>query len=85
MIFQWEAKKRHNSNALILGSHPFLPEALWPTGIVIACVCVCVCLSVCQPLLVRAITHHLLKLGSTNLDQKMQDILLKVPIVLGAN
>ena len=59
----------------------FLPKALWPTGIVIACVCVCV--FVCQLLLVRAITHHPLELGSLNLDQKMQNILLKVPIVLG--
>ena len=44
---------------------------------------VCVYLCVCQLLLVCAITHHPLKLGSPNLDQKMQNILLKVPIVLG--
>ena len=47
--------------------------------------CVCVCLSVCQLLLVRAITHHPIKLGSPNLDQKMQNILLQVRIVLGAD
>ena len=48
-------------------------------------VCVCVCLSVCQLLLVRTITRHPFKLGSPNLNQKMQSILLKVPIVLGAD
>ena len=46
---------------------------------------VCVCLSVCQLLLVRTITRHPFKLGSPNLNQKMQNILLKVPIVLGAD
>ena len=50
-----------------------------------ASVCVCVCLSVCQLLLVRTITRHPFKLGSPNLNQKMQNILLKVPIVLGAD
>ena len=45
--------------------------------------CLCVCLSVCQLLAVRAITHHPFKLGSPNLDQKLQNISLKVPIVLG--
>ena len=63
----------------------FYPRPFWPTGIVIACVCVCVCLSVCQLLLVRMITRHPFKLGSPNLNQKMQNILLKVPIVLGAD
>ena len=43
--------------------------------------CHCLRLCECQLLLVRAITHHPLKLGSPNLDQKMQNILLKVPIV----
>ena len=50
------------------------------------CLCpyVCVCLCVCQPLLVvHAITHHPFKLGSPNLDQKMQNILLEVHNVWG--
>ena len=48
--------------------------------------CLCVCVSVCVSiLLVRAITNHPIKLGSPNLDQKMQNILPKVPIVLGAD
>ena len=46
-------------------------------------VCVSVCLSVCQLLLFRAITHHTCQLESPDLDRKMQNILLKVPIVLG--
>ena len=39
---------------------------------------VCLCVNF---LLVRTITHHPFKLGSLNLDQKLQNILLKVPIV----
>ena len=61
----------------------FYPMPFWPTGIVIACVCVCVC--ICQLLLVRMITHHTFRLESPDLDEKMQNILLKVPIVLGAD
>ena len=60
----------------------FYPRPFWPKGIVIACVCVYLC--VCQLLLVRAITHHTFQLESPDLDEKMQNILLKVPIVLGA-
>ena len=49
----------------------FLPEAnFWHSGIVVACVCLCVrpSVRVCDNhLLVRAITHHPLKLGSPNL------------------
>ena len=73
--------------APFIESVPFYPRPFWPTGIVIACVCVCVCvcLSVCQLLLVRTITRRPFKLGSPNLNQKMQNILLKVPIVFGAD
>ena len=48
-------------------------------------VCVCVYLCVCQLLLVRAITHHTFHLQSPDSDKKMQNILLKVPIVFGAD
>ena len=62
----------------------FLPEALLAYG---CChrLCVCVYLCVCQLLLVRTITHHTFQLESHDLDEKMQNILLKVPIVLGAD
>ena len=53
----------------------FLPEAsFWPSGIVVACVCLCVCVcpSVCP------------STPSTKFGQKMQNNLVKVPIVLGA-
>ena len=66
----------------------FLPEALLAYGYchcLRLCMCVCVCLSVCQLLLVRTITRRPFKLGSPNLNQKMQNILLKVPIVFGAD
>ena len=46
--------------------------------------CVCVCICVCQFLRVCSIAHHSSKLGSPNLDQKMQSILLKIPIVFEA-
>ena len=42
--------------------------------VVIASVCVC------EILLVRAITHHTFQLESHNLDEMMQNILLKIPI-----
>ena len=47
----------------------FTRGQFWPSGIVIACVCgsVCVCIN---HELVRSITHHPVKLGSPNLDQR---------------
>ena len=57
----------------------FYPRPFWPTGFVIACVSVCVC----QLLLVRVKTHHAFQLEAPDLDEKMQNILLKVPIVFG--
>ena len=50
------------------------------------CLRLSVCVSVCvcgNHELFRAITHHPFKLESPNLDQKIQNILLKIPIVLG--
>ena len=47
--------------------------------------CVCVYLCVCQLLLVRTINHLMSQLESPDLDEKMQNILFKVPIVLGAD
>ena len=53
---------------------PFFTRGqFWPSGIVITCVCgsVCVCVCVCiNHELVRSITHHPVKLGSPNLDQR---------------
>ena len=63
----------------------FFPEALLANGYC-HChrLCLCVCVSVClSTFLVRAITHHTFQLKSPDLDEKMQNILLKVPIVLG--
>ena len=45
----------------------------WPSGIVVACICLCVRPTVCvcgNHLLVRAITHYPVKLGSPNLDHR---------------
>ena len=58
---------------------PFGLRVLWSP------LCVCVYLCVCHLLLVRTITHHTFQLESPNLNEKMQNILLKVPIVLGAD
>ena len=59
----------------------FLPEAsfgLWVLSLVVSvCLCVCVC---GNHLLVRAITCHLFKLESPNMDQKSKTL-----IVLGGN
>ena len=54
------------------------PREFWPLGIVVDCVCLCVCPCVCvKPLLVRMVTHHLLKLGSPNLDQRCKTTWLR--------
>ena len=64
---------RLNSKLIILrcckSHHFFTRGQFWPSGIVIACVCgsVCVCIN---HELVRTITHHPVKLGSPNLDQR---------------
>ena len=64
----------------------FYPRPFWPTGIVIACVCVCICVSVNFCLSsVHTITHHTFQLESPDLDEKMQNILLKVPIDWGGD
>ena len=76
----------HSISVSDLSVSCFLPEALlafWYCHRL--CLCLCVYLCVCQLLLVRAITHHTYQLESPDLDRKMQNILLKVPIVLGAD
>ena len=51
----------------------------WPSGIVIACVCPCVGQSW------ACLCNNSSELESPNLDKKMQNILLKVPIVFGTD
>ena len=53
----------------------------WPTGIVVACVCVSVSLCV-NHLLVRTITWDPFQARITKFGPKMQNNLVKVPIVL---
>ena len=60
----------------------FLPETI--VGLQVLSLPACVCVSVNHEL-VRVIIHDPFKLVSPNLDQKMQSILLKVPIVFGAD
>ena len=63
-----------------------LPEAVLAYGYCHRlCLCVGVYLYVCQLLIVRTITHHTFQLESPDLDEKVQNSLLKVPIVLGAD
>ena len=61
----------------------------WPSGIVVACVCLSVCVSVCvcvrQP---RACPRHKsrrVQARTTKFGQKVQNNLVKVPIVLGGD
>ena len=61
---------------------PFLPEASF--GLRVLSLPACVRVSVNHEL-VCAITRHNFQLKSPNLDQKMQNILLKVPNVLGTD
>ena len=63
-------------------SFKFLPDASF--GLRILPLPACVRVSVNHKL-VRAITRHKFELESPNLDQKMQNILLKVSIVLGTD
>ena len=65
----WVCECWHNQPALAL-----LLEALLAYGY---CHCLSVC--VCQLLLVRVITHYMFQLESSDVDDKMQNILLKVP------
>ena len=66
----------------------FTRGQFWPSGIVVACVCLSVCVSVCvcvrQP---RACPRHKsprVQATTTKFGQKVQNNLVKVPIVLGA-
>ena len=66
----------------------FLPEASFGLRVLSlpASVCVCVCVSVCMCVnheFVRAITHHLFKLGSPNLDQRCKRPWLRSLLFLG--
>ena len=67
-------------STLVQGFAFFTRGQYWPSGIVIAWVCVCV-----STFFVRAITHLTFQLESSNLDQKIQQILLKVPIVFSVD
>ena len=60
----------------------FLPEASF--GLQVLSLPACVRVSVNHEL-ISAITRHNFQLKSPNWDQKMQNILLKVPIVLGTD
>ena len=62
--------------------HTFLPEASF--GLRVLSLPACVRVSVNHEL-ISAITRHNFQLKSPNWDQKMQNILLKVPIVLGTD
>ena len=66
--------------------HSFLPEALLAYGYCHCLrLCVYVCLSVCVSTFACPGDNLPFKLGSPNINQNMQNILLKVPIVLGAD
>ena len=67
----------------------FTRGQFWPSGIVVACVCLSVCVSVCvcvrQP---RACPRHKsrrVQARTTKFGQKVQNNLVKVPIVLGGD
>ena len=74
----------YQQNVFLLKYCSFLPEASYGLRVLSspASVCVCVCPST---FFVRTITHLTFQLQSSNLDQKIQQILLKVPIVFGVD
>ena len=61
----------------------------WPSGIVVACVCLSVCVSVCvcvcQPRVCPRHKSPRIQARTTKFEQKVQNNLVKVPIVLGGN
>ena len=79
-IFNWDIDILSSQYYIYISS--FLPEASF--GLRVLSLPACVRVSVNHEL-VCAITRHKFKLESPNLDQKMQNILLKVPIVLGTD
>ena len=77
----------HESVNLISFSASFLPEALLAYGYchcLRLCVCVCVSVCLCVNFCLSGDNSSPFKLGSPNVNQKMQNILFKVPIALGA-
>ena len=81
ILFIFLNKKIHGVRWTMCKS-PFLPKASF--GLRVLSLPACVRVSVNHEL-VCAITRHKFELESPNLDQKMQNILLKVPIVLGTD
>ena len=90
---QWLFREKY-PGFIILTMFSFLPESSFGLQVLSlpACVCmyVCVCVYVCVRVsinheLVRVITYQLFKLEPPNLNKKMQNNLVKVPIVLGGN
>ena len=74
---------------IYMGYTIFTQGQFWPSGIVVACVCLSVCVSVCvcvrQP---RACPRHKsrrVQARTTKFGQKVQNNLVKVPIVLGGD
>ena len=67
----------------------FTRGQFWPSGIVIAgvclCVCACVCVCVCQPRACPCENSSPIQARTTKFGQKMQNILLKIPINLGVD
>ena len=65
----------------------FTRGQFWPSGIVVACVCLSVCVSVCvcvrQPWACPRHKSPRVQARTTKFGQKVQNNLVKVPIVLG--
>ena len=62
----------------------FTRGQFWPPGIVIACVCVRVCDSVCQSRACPRDNSGPVQARIAKFGPNMENILVKVPIVLGA-
>ena len=67
----------------------FTRGQFWPSGIVVACVCLSVCVSVCvcvrQPRACPLNKSPRVRARTTKFGQKVQNNLVKVPIVLGGD
>ena len=89
MTCMWYSFDSGHGDAAVFVSGFVTRGQFWPSGIVVACVCLSVCVSVCvcvrQP---RACPGHKsprVQARTTKFGQKVQNNLVKVPIVFGCD
>ena len=87
--YNWSKQKKFHLIKYLLTTFIFTRGQFWPSGIVVACVCLSVCVSVCvcvrQPRACPCHKSRRVQARTTKFGQKVQNNLVKVPIVLGGD